>query len=182
MKRSLFIAAILSLAAFSCQESVDPVKLKEQVLASREFAAFVEAYENRGADLMNEKKEESQKLLQELENLSPEEKKARREKAEAARQAEAEKERQNRRLMEERNHRIKILLAGEKKLSKTEFEAAVREIDTELSISPEVAMPARTRRMKEAMASLLDKFPGIREQGADFIKDCLSDYKAQQGK
>ena len=182
MKRSLFIVAILSLAAFSCQESVDPGKLKEQVLASREFAAFVEAYENRGTDLMNERKEENQKMMQELENLSPEEKKARREKAEEARKAEEEKEKQNRRMMEERNHRIKILLAGEKKLSKTEFEEAVREIDIELGISPEVAMPARTSKMKEAMAALLEKFPAIRDQGADFIKDCLSDYKAQQGK
>ena len=44
MKRALSFIAILATISVSCQNSVDPEKLREQVLASSEFAALVEAY------------------------------------------------------------------------------------------------------------------------------------------
>lgn len=179
MKRSIAVVAILAIIGFSCRNSVDPEKLRESVLSSREFAAFAEAYKNRGADLMAEKQEEGRKLQEELEKLPPEERKARREKVEEERKAEAQKEQEKQKLMGERNRRVSALLKSDKKLTKEEFGEAVSRIDEELGINPEVATPARTRRMKEAMAALLEKFPEIREQGADFLKDCLEAYKRQ---
>ncbi len=174
--------AVLVFAILSCQQSVDPEELKERVLSSAEFAEFEEAYRNRGADLMEEKQAERRKFREELEGLSPEEKKERRKALEQQQQEEEQREKENWRLMNERNNRINALLKGEKKLTEEDFKEAVRQIDLELGIGPEATIPARTQRMKAAMAALLEKFPGIREQGADFIKDCLEASEAQPGK
>ena len=71
MKRIISIIAVLVLIGVSCQNSADPQKLREKVMASPEFAALVDAYENRSNDLVNEggqavtsfKAEEEQKKL-----------------------------------------------------------------------------------------------------------------------
>ena len=154
MKRALSLIAILATIVVSCQNSTDPEKLREQVLASSEFAALVEAYENRGVDLLNE--------MQSLQGESD------------------EKEQETKKIMEERNRQIRALLNGEEKLSKEEYEAAVSQIDESLGTTPEMFLPARTERMKAAMAALMKKFPEIGEQKASFVQDCLSAYKERK--
>ena len=133
MKRALSFIAILATIIVSCQNSVDPEKLREQVLASSEFAALVEAYENRGVDLLNEMK---------------------------SLQGESEEKKQEaKKIMEERNRQIRALLNGEKKLSKEEYEAAVSQIDESLGATPETFLPAITELMKSSMAALMKKLP-----------------------
>ena len=150
MKRIISIIADLVLIGVSCQNSADPQKLREKVMASPEFAALVDAYENRSNDLVNEG-------------------------GQAVTSFKAEEE--QKKLIDERNRQIRALLASEKKPSREEFEEAVREIDQSLGITTEMVTPAKTRRMKEALAALLEKFPEIREQNADFVKNCLAAQK-----
>lgn len=180
MKRSSFIFTILALLAVSCQNSGSPEELQERVIASPEFAALAEAYQNRGSDQLQELEEKSRKLDQELAGLPPEEMQARQKEIDEERRVEQEKAQEKKKLLDERNRQIKALLAGEKKLSKSEFEEAVRQIDQSLGITQEVISPAKTQRIDEAMAALLEKFPKIKEQSATFIQDCLSAYKVQK--
>lgn len=157
MKKVSFFIAILAMAVVSCQNSADPEKLRERVLASSEFAALVEAYQSRGADLLQEK--------QSLQGEGGQDQ---------------QKDQEAKKIMEERNRQIRALLSGEKKLSKEEFEEAVSQIDESLGATPEMLLPVRTQRMKAAMAALMEKFPGIKEQKASFIQDCLSVYREQK--
>lgn len=168
--------ALLALLAFSCQDSAGSTELQQEVLASPEFAAFAEAYQNRGADLVKERQEESRKAEEELAGLDTKEKMERREKMAQQRRAEQEKEQEMKKPLDERNKKISSLLSGEKKLSPEELKAAIREIDRSLGITQEMLVPARTQKMKAALAALMDRFPEIKEQEATFLKDCLEAY------
>ncbi|MCO6491120.1 MAG: hypothetical protein J5I98_22065 [Phaeodactylibacter sp.] len=178
MNKSLFVLAmaLLGLISFSCQESGGSAELQQEVLASPEFSAFVAAYQSRGADLVKERQEQSRKAEEELANLDTREKIERREQMAQQRRAEQEKEQEMKKPLDERNKKISSLLSEEKKLSPEELKAAIREIDRSLGITQEMLVPARTQKMKTALADLMNRFPEIREQEATFLKDCLDAY------
>ncbi len=184
MKNPILFIALLAVAALSCQNSPDQnaEKLRRKVVASPEFAALVEARKNKATDLVREMEEERRRFQQELEGLTPEEQRQRREERAKEREAQQQEQQKKKELMEERNRQIRALMRSEEKLSKEVFEEAVRKIDESLGITAEITAPAGTASLNAAMKALMDKFPAISEQDANFIPSCFEAYEAQHDK